>query len=71
MNRRQFVYAVSAAALAASRTAAAKDKPRKPLRILVLGGTKFLGVHIVELALKHGHTVTLFNRGKTNADLFP
>lgn len=72
MNRRQFVYAVSAA-IAASRAAgaASKGKPRQPLRILVLGGTKFLGVHIVELALKHGHTVTLFNRGKTNADLFP
>ena len=37
----------------------------------MLGGTKFLGVHIVERALAHGHTVTLFNRGKTNTDLFP
>jgi 2'-hydroxyisoflavone reductase len=71
MNRRQFVYAMSAAAVAASQGAAAKDKPRKPLRLLVLGGTKFLGVHIVELALQHGHTVSLFNRGKTNTDLFP
>ena len=71
MNRRQFVYVMSAAALAASGTALAKEKPRRPLRILVLGGTKFLGVHIVELALQHGHSVTLFNRGKTNADLFP
>ena len=71
MNRRQFVYVMSAAALAASGHAAAKDKSRRPLRILVLGGTKFLGVHIVELALQHGHSVTLFNRGKTNADLFP
>jgi 2'-hydroxyisoflavone reductase len=73
MNRRDFVYAMSAAALAVSQAISAKDKPRpaKPLSILVLGGTKFLGVHIVELALKHGHTVTLFNRGKTNADLFP
>lgn len=71
MNRRQFVYVMSAAALAGSAHAAAKDKSRRPLRILVLGGTKFLGVHIVELALQHGHSVTLFNRGKTNADLFP
>ena len=71
MNRRQFVSAMSAAALAASAHAAAKEKSRRPLRILVLGGTKFLGVHIVELALQHGHSVTLFNRGKTNADLFP
>jgi 2'-hydroxyisoflavone reductase len=73
MNRRDFVYAMSAAALAVSQAISAKDKPRpaKPLSILVLGGTKFLGVHIVELALKRGHSVTLFNRGKTNADLFP
>src|ERR1700733_1069867 len=71
MNRRQFVHAMSAAALAASGPAAAKEKSRRQLRILVLGGTKFLGVHIVELALQHGHSVTLFNRGKTNADLFP
>jgi 2'-hydroxyisoflavone reductase len=73
MNRRDFVYAMSAAALAVSQAISAKDKPRpsKPMSILVLGGTKFLGVHIVELALKRGHTVTLFNRGKTNADLFP
>ena len=61
----------AAAALAASSHAAAKEKSRRQLRILVLGGTKFLGVHIVELALQHGHSVTLFNRGKTNADLFP
>lgn len=71
MNRRQFVNALSAAALAASSPVSAKEKPRRPLRILVLGGTKFLGVHIVELALQHGHSVTLFNRGKTNAGIFP
>ncbi len=42
-----------------------------PLRILVLGGTRFLGVHQVEYALERGHTVTLFNRGRTNPELFP
>jgi 2'-hydroxyisoflavone reductase len=63
---------MSAAALAVSQELYGKDKPKpKPLKILVLGGTKFIGVHIVELAVQHGHTVTLFNRGKTNADLFP
>jgi 2'-hydroxyisoflavone reductase len=71
MNRRQFVQVMSAAALAASGKVTAKEKSRWPMRILVLGGTKFIGVHIVELALQHGHSVTLFNRGKTNADLFP
>ena len=47
MNRRQFVHVMSAAALAASGNVVAKEKSRRPLRILVLGGTKFLGVHIV------------------------
>ena len=70
MNRRQFVQVISAAALAASGAVAATKKPQQ-LRILVLGGTKFLGIHVVEAALKRGHSVTLFNRGKTNADLFP
>jgi 2'-hydroxyisoflavone reductase len=39
--------------------------------ILILGGTVFLGRAIVEEALSHGHKVTLFNRGKSNPDLFP
>ena len=41
------------------------------MRILVLGGTKFVGLHIVEVALSRGHDVTLFNRGQTNPDMFP
>lgn len=41
------------------------------MRILFLGGTQFVGRHMVERAMKRGHEVTLFNRGKTNADLFP
>jgi 2'-hydroxyisoflavone reductase len=41
------------------------------MRILVIGGTRFLGRHLVEAALERDHDVTLFNRGKTNADLFP
>ena len=41
------------------------------MRILVIGGTRFLGRHLVEAALERGHDITLFNRGKTNADLFP
>jgi 2'-hydroxyisoflavone reductase len=40
------------------------------MRMLVLGGTQFLGRHIVETALAHGHEVTLFNRGQTRPDLF-
>ncbi|HEV2713330.1 MAG TPA: NAD-dependent epimerase/dehydratase family protein [Gaiellaceae bacterium] len=41
------------------------------MKFLVLGGTKFLGRAIVEAALARGHEVTLFNRGKTNPELFP
>lgn len=36
------------------------------MRILILGGTEFLGRHVVEAALANGHEVTLFNRGHTN-----
>jgi 2'-hydroxyisoflavone reductase len=46
-----------------------EDFPEKTL--LVLGGTGFLGPHVVDAALAKGWKVTLFNRGKTNADLFP
>jgi 2'-hydroxyisoflavone reductase len=41
------------------------------MRILVLGGTQFLGRHVVDAALERGHDVTLFNRGQTRPDLFP
>ena len=41
------------------------------MRLLVLGGTKFLGRPVVETALERGHDVTLFNRGRTNPELFP
>jgi 2'-hydroxyisoflavone reductase len=39
--------------------------------VLVLGGTKFVGRHIVRTAIDRKHNVTLFNRGQTNPDLFP
>jgi 2'-hydroxyisoflavone reductase len=41
------------------------------MRILVLGGTAFLGPELVEAARSRGHVLTLFNRGKTNPGLFP
>jgi 2'-hydroxyisoflavone reductase len=42
----------------------------KPRKILVIGGTIFVGRHIVQALLDRGHKVTLFNRGKENPDLF-
>lgn len=41
------------------------------MNILILGGTIFLGKHIVNAALAKNHTVTLFNRGKHNPEWFP
>jgi 2'-hydroxyisoflavone reductase len=45
--------------------------PSRTKRILVLGGTRFLGRAVVESAVAKGHEVTLFNRGQTNPELFP
>jgi 2'-hydroxyisoflavone reductase len=41
------------------------------MRVLILGGTRFVGRHLTEAALAAGHQVTLFHRGRTNPDLFP
>jgi len=40
------------------------------MRVLVIGGTRFVGIHIVNSLIENGHDVTLFNRGKTNPDIF-
>ena len=39
------------------------------MKLLVLGGTQFVGRHVVEAALTRGHQVTLFHRGQTNPGL--
>jgi 2'-hydroxyisoflavone reductase len=73
MYRREFIKFSSVAAMGAFsplsviRSLAAVA----PKRLLVLGGTSFLGPAIVETAIAEGHTVTLFNRGLTNPELFP
>lgn len=41
------------------------------MKILILGGTKFVGRHLVDAARTRGHEITLFHRGKTNPELFP
>jgi 2'-hydroxyisoflavone reductase len=41
------------------------------MRILVIGGTRFVGRHFVEEAVAAGHEVTVFHRGRTGTDLFP
>jgi len=71
-NRREFVKtaAIAGAGVALANVALAAPKV-KPMKILILGGTAFLGPQIVEAAVARGHVLTLFNRGKTNPGLFP
>ena len=41
------------------------------MELLIIGGTGFLGRHLVDAALQRGHELTLFNRGQSNPTLFP
>lgn len=70
MKRRTLLGLGAAGALAQLAPAWAARKP-KPLRILILGGTRFIGLHLTALALQRGHQLTFFNRGKTHTDKFP
>lgn len=81
MTRRRTILKLTIALFAmlpaASRIALAQqsDAPpiahaEKPLDILFLGGTGFIGPHQVEYAIARGHRVTLFNRGQSDKDLF-
>jgi 2'-hydroxyisoflavone reductase len=54
----------------ASAPRAEQARPaRHPLNLLILGGTGFIGPHQVRYAIQRGHKVTVFNRGKREADL--
>ncbi len=68
-TRRNFLMTTAAGtvALGVSPYAAytSMERTTKPLRILILGGTGFLGPHCVEVCLARGHSLTLFNRGRT------
>lgn len=78
-TRRDFIQtsivasgALSLGMLGCSPRDGGKVRPaRNPLCILILGGTGFIGPHQVRYALQRGHTLTLFNRGRTNPHLFP
>ncbi len=78
-DRRRFLKTslLGGAAVAAGCTPEAAPEQEEapqafsPLKILVLGGTGFIGPHMVREALRRGHEVSLFNRGRTNNELFP
>jgi 2'-hydroxyisoflavone reductase len=70
LSRRELLK-LGAYAFAATRFPRFARASSSPKKILILGGTGLLGPPTVERALERGHIVTLFNRGKTNPDLFP
>lgn len=53
-----------------ARAASMIERASRPLDILFLGGTGFLGPHQVEYALARGHRVAIFNRGQSAAGLY-
>ena len=63
--------AVGAFALSIRSTTVLAEKPVKPLRILILGGTGFTGPYQVRYALSRGHKITTLNRGKTHPGELP
>ena len=65
-NRRDTVKVVGSVALAALCDSSVEAKS-KPMRVLILGGTGFIGPHFVAALAAKGHRVTLFNRGRRSA----
>src|SRR6516162_10953505 len=63
-NRRDLVRLAALAASALALPALADTRPLEPMRLLILGGTGFIGPHQVRYALARGHYVTVFNRGR-------
>src|ERR1700756_3667784 len=70
MNRRKFIRTSAASSLGLLLAGTSSVFARTPKRVLVFGGTDFLGPAVVEALMADGHTVTIFNRGITNAELF-
>jgi 2'-hydroxyisoflavone reductase len=75
-TRRRFIHDVSAAAgmagLAPFLAPAAIHalSTAAPLRVLILGGTGFLGPHLVHVLTQRGHRVSMLNRGRREPGLF-
>jgi 2'-hydroxyisoflavone reductase len=71
MMKRRTLLALAATAATTIALPAWTAKKPAPMKILILGGTRFIGLHMTALALARGHTLTFFNRGKTKTDRYP
>src|SRR5437762_14382812 len=75
LSRRDVLALAAAATLprwasAAEKKREEKREKKRPRKLLILGGTRFLGPSLVEAALARRWEITLFNRGKSNPGLF-
>jgi 2'-hydroxyisoflavone reductase len=74
-SRRDFIKKSIAVGIAipilGSSLLACESKETKKLKILILGGTSFLGPHQIKYALDRGHSVSIFTRGKTKSTVHP
>ncbi len=74
-TRREFLelttVAAGAVALGPLPSLGTRGVTHRATRVLVLGGTGFIGPHIVQALLDAGHEVSIFTRGRRNTDLFP
>ena len=72
MKRREIIRAMGVAGLlsAAPLGGLLAAGETRPLNVLFMGGTGFIGPHMVRALVDLGHKVTLFNRGKSNPGLF-
>lgn len=67
----------AAVALGSRPAVASRDVPTatpgaprpRAKRLLILGGTGFIGPHMVRYAVERGHDVTIFTRGRSQADI--
>lgn len=51
--------------------ATAPGQARAPMRILILGGTGYIGPHLVRHLVARGHKVSIFTRGRRDASTLP
>ncbi len=75
-TRREFLKLAgigAGALLVGTRGLSARSRAAAPekMKVLIIGGTRFLGPHVVATLRARGHEVTLFNRGRSNPELFP
>lgn len=71
MNRRRFIRTSAASSFSLLVAGTSNVFARTPKKVLVFGGTDFLGPAVVDALMADGHAVTIFNRGVSNPELFP